>query len=110
MYNQVNKDIAELFQSFPIGTPVSIIHHPIKLGWYNKVLYLEVHPEVKMNLAMSKLNKPDIYGMITSQKIKFPITLNWNKINHLLSKENGLPTAISYIPTPLIQIRNATNR
>jgi L,D-transpeptidase ErfK/SrfK len=38
------EDIAELFASVPVGTPVTVVDQPVKLGWSEGRLYLEIHP------------------------------------------------------------------
>jgi len=37
-------DIEALFKVVPIGTPVTIVNQPYKLGWTPEGLYLEAHP------------------------------------------------------------------
>jgi L,D-transpeptidase ErfK/SrfK len=37
-------DIAALYKAVPIGTPVTIVNQPYKLGWTAAGLYLEAHP------------------------------------------------------------------
>ena len=41
-------DIEVLFNTVPIGTPVTVVDQPIKVGWIDNELYLEVHPTVAM--------------------------------------------------------------
>lgn len=36
-------DIAWLFQHVPLGTPVTVVDQPAKLGWKDGELYLEIH-------------------------------------------------------------------
>jgi L,D-transpeptidase ErfK/SrfK len=38
------EDIAWLFQAVAIGTPVTVVNQPAKVGWSGGELYLEVHP------------------------------------------------------------------
>ena len=38
------EDIALLFRLVSVGTPVAIVYQPVKLGWSDGELYLEVHP------------------------------------------------------------------
>jgi L,D-transpeptidase ErfK/SrfK len=37
-------DIEALYKVVPIGTPVTIVNQPYKLGWTDRGLYLEAHP------------------------------------------------------------------
>ncbi len=40
------KHIEELDRKVSIGTRVTIVYQPVKIGWDNKNLYLEAHPDV----------------------------------------------------------------
>ena len=60
------KDIEQLFPLLPVGTKVNIINQPIKVGWSNGKLYLEVHPllegeespfQQRLDSAMSLIEK-----------------------------------------------------
>ena len=42
-------DIAALYKAVPIGTPVTIVNQPYKLGWTAAGLYLEAHPPLAKN-------------------------------------------------------------
>ncbi len=37
------EDIENLFAQVSVGTPVRIIHEPIKAGWQGDILFLEIH-------------------------------------------------------------------
>ncbi|MCX8048177.1 MAG: L,D-transpeptidase family protein [Methylohalobius sp.] len=41
------EDIERLFPQIPVGTPVTFVNQPIKLGWLNDELYIEVHPPLE---------------------------------------------------------------
>jgi L,D-transpeptidase ErfK/SrfK len=38
------EDIDRLFAKLPVGTTVVVVRQPVKLGWIDGALYLEVHP------------------------------------------------------------------
>jgi L,D-transpeptidase ErfK/SrfK len=38
------EDIEQLFPAVPVGTPVTVVDQPVKLGWSGGELFLEVHP------------------------------------------------------------------
>ena len=38
------ENIEELFPNVPVQTMVQLVNQPVKLGWQNKTLFLEVHP------------------------------------------------------------------
>ncbi len=41
------KDVEELYDVVPLGTPVYIVKQPIKVGWLNNTLYVEAHPDLE---------------------------------------------------------------
>lgn len=38
------EDIERLYRELPVGTKVTVVNQPIKLGWWRDQLYIEVHP------------------------------------------------------------------
>lgn len=38
------EDIVTLFETVPVGTPVTVVDQPVKLGWVGGDLYIEAHP------------------------------------------------------------------
>jgi len=41
------EDIEKLFGWAKVGTPVNVVSQPVKLGWHNGALYLEISPSMK---------------------------------------------------------------
>ena len=41
------EDVAWLFERIPVGTPVRIVNQPVKVGWEEGRLFLEVHPPLE---------------------------------------------------------------
>ncbi|MBT9097574.1 L,D-transpeptidase family protein [Methylovulum psychrotolerans] len=41
------EDIAELYKTVEVGTPVYMVKQPIKVGWLDNVLYIEAHPDLE---------------------------------------------------------------
>ena len=41
------EDIERLFPEVKVGLPVYIVNQPIKVGWRNKQIYIEVHPQLE---------------------------------------------------------------
>ena len=56
-----NEDVAELFNLVGIGTPVTVIDEPIKLGWHRGELYLQVHPRGR------QVDELEVSGRFTPQ-------------------------------------------
>ena len=41
-----NEDIAQLFRGVSVGTPGEFIYQPVKLGMRDRLIYVEVHPDI----------------------------------------------------------------
>jgi len=42
------EDIAHLFETVPVGTPVTVVDQPIKFAWVDGELYMEAHPDAEV--------------------------------------------------------------
>ena len=60
------EDIEELFTIIPTQTPVRIVNEPIKVGWKDDILYIEVHPSIEESSEPQMNQKYLAYKMIFS--------------------------------------------
>ena len=96
------EDIERLFPEIPIGTPVHIVNQPIKVGWLNNTLYIEVHPELEGEGDAD-------YGLLLEQALNLIEQANGNKtpvldgaaLRRALEKLNGKPVAIFHRPVAI---------
>lgn len=52
------EDIATLYRLVPMGTPVTVVNQPAKVGWSGGELYLEIHPDQDDADALEATGKP----------------------------------------------------
>lgn len=84
------EDITKLFEVVPMGTPITIVDQPVKIGWKGGKVYIEVHRDSSMEAgafmtkALSLLAKKHILGKVSSVKLIKAI-----------SEKSGLPVEIS---------------
>lgn len=84
------EDIPELYNIVPIGTEVTIVRQPIKVGVDNKKVYIEVHrDELKgddwyLKEALRLLSKKKLLGLVNSEKLY-----------RALSEKKGIPIEIT---------------
>jgi L,D-transpeptidase ErfK/SrfK len=95
------EDIAWLFENVPVGTPVTVVNQPIKLGRKQGELYIEVHPSLTQvdELEETGVAKPDPLPdqtdrILTAAGDDIP-RLDWSAIDRALSERTGLPTRIT---------------
>jgi len=91
-----NDAIESLFSMVDIGTPVTIVHHENKVGWYNGALYLESHAPISLDEAYNRMNIQPfdvaIYEAIQGKHIE----INWNEAESVAKAQSGIPTMISF--------------
>jgi L,D-transpeptidase ErfK/SrfK len=93
------EDIEALFDGVALGTPVQIINQPIKVGWLDGTLYLEIHPP----LAEDRYKYADLTQMvldmisdaIAEENTKYRVMLRNSAIKRAIEEQNGIPVAIS---------------
>jgi L,D-transpeptidase ErfK/SrfK len=99
------EDIEKFFPEIPIGTPVHIVNQPIKVGWLNNMLYIEVHPELEgegdTNYADLLEKALNLIEQANGNKI--PV-LDGAALRRALEKQNGKPVAIFHRPEEVPEI------
>lgn len=93
------EDIERLFPRVTVGTPVHIVNQPIKAGWRNNTLYIEVHPDLE-EVGQPKL--PDLLDramdiIIRTNNNQLPV-IDGLALNRALQQRNGIPVPIFQRP------------
>lgn len=93
------EDIAQLYAMVPLGTPVTIVDQPYKLGWRDGVLFLEVTPNQEQSDAIANYDKapratyPEVYDAI--MKMVGDRMIDLEAIEDAIGKHDGIPVAIT---------------
>jgi L,D-transpeptidase ErfK/SrfK len=98
------RDIKEMYGLVQLGTPVNIIHQPVKVGWKQNVLYAEVHAlvhkknpgEIKDKMAYKKSMVPLLLNALTSVLYRESVEIDWNKVFSVAERQSGFPEAIGH--------------
>jgi len=93
------EDIERLFPEVNVGLPVYIVNQPVKLGWRDKKIYIEVHPQ----LEGEELPYNELYEqtMVLIKKTFYKynkqqeLVVDAQALRHALEQKNGLPVAIT---------------
>jgi len=70
------EDIVRLYPIVPIGTPVNIIYEPIKIGFNQGRIFIEVHEDIYhripdlLQFTLEKLDKMKIKNLVEVEKVK----------------------------------------
>lgn len=88
------EDIERLYPEIRVGTPVYIVNQPIKVGWSQDTLYIEVHPDledVQRDYQQRLDSALDLIEQVNGGKL--PV-INGAKLKEALEVSNGIPVAI----------------
>lgn len=96
------EDIERLFAEISVGTPVTVVDQPVKAGWSDGELYLEVHPTQRDSLELEEKGRlsardhlPDPIGTIVAAAGEAAARLDWEAIRRALFERTGLPVRIT---------------
>src|SRR5690606_38972972 len=91
-----NRDVTELFPQVPVGTSVTIVNQPYKLGVLDGKLYLEVHTPLDEHGFPSSLDKLAAIQELLQARSELisGYRLDWQKIRDMVFAEEGIPAVI----------------
>ena len=91
-----NQDVTELFPQVPVGTQVTIVNQPYKLGVQDNRLYLEVHTPLDEHGLPSTLDKQTAIQALLEEKrdLVAGFRLDWQTIRDAVFAEDGIARVI----------------
>jgi L,D-transpeptidase ErfK/SrfK len=94
------QDIDDLFNRVPVGTKVTVLDQPFKMGHHDSYWYVEAHAEVTENAFVPAV--PDVTPTLTKLKRKtHSSTLDWDLVAAALKRLDGLPTPAQPLPASI---------
>ena len=100
------EDIEQLFDRVKVGTPVQIVNQPVKTGWQDDVLYIEVHPPLDEDPTaqedMLRFTLERVYAALRQR----PAVLDGRALRRAVEEMHGVPVAVS---RPGVQGRAISN-
>jgi len=98
------EDIEQLFNYVSEGVKVNIVDQPIKAGWRNNKLYIEVHSLPEYVLEKNNkdiIKKSELYPLayeIVQKAAGVNITVvDWNKVKEAVALSKGIPIEIMLV-------------
>ncbi len=88
------EDIEQLFPQIKIGTPVYIVNQPIKVGWSENQLYIEVHPELEGNEIDYEEQLSHILDLIEKENNQQLPVIDGKALRIALQEKKGIPIVI----------------
>lgn len=96
-----NEDITTLFAQVPTGTPVEVVDQPVKLGWHQGGLYLEIHPTIAQAEEMEEHGRftptddaAEIKATVARTAAERVDWVDWDAVDKAVQSRNGLPVRI----------------
>lgn len=100
------RNIIALYDYIPVGTPVTVVDQPVKVGWIGDELFLEATVPVDLAIEMEETGRvkapqltEDELAMITKAAGEHKDRLNWPLIRKAVSERAGYPVAIARRPS-----------
>ena len=88
------EDIESLFNQVTVGTPVRIVHQPYLAAWDGDMLYLEAHPPLEKWANQEKQLRNELLKKLGKIAAEKHAALDWNKIERILHRADGVPAPI----------------
>jgi len=98
--------IEEVFARVPVGTKVRVVHEPVKTGWIEGELYLEVHPDKERALALDETGKyardpvRDLKELVTRAAGDQVARVDWTRVERISSISAGIPVRVTVPAAP----------
>lgn len=89
------EDIEQLFDRVKVGTPVQIVNQPVKTGWQDGVLYVEVHPPLDEDAAAREDQLRFALERVYEELQKRPAVLDGRALRQAVEEMHGVPVAVS---------------
>jgi len=90
--------IEHMFNVVPVGTPVRIVYEPVKAGWQQGQLFVEVHPPLD-GVSEAEANNPTVLAEAINAALKTHPTyaVDWQQAQVVKLESSGTPTAVGTV-------------
>lgn len=94
------ENIEYLYGLVHVGTRVTVVDQPVKAGWAEGVLYLEVHPSgevadrIEQTGEVGDAPPADVVAVVLAAANSHDILLNWRAIRRAAQERRGVPVPI----------------
>ena len=100
------EDIAQLFNTVPIGTQVRVVNQPFEFGWHQGQLYMQPYDVLEDDTrdwkkASRKLISKTLSASVQKQLKSNNEQVNWDLVTSLSHDPHGIPVPISLADSSL---------
>lgn len=93
--------IVDLFPRVPVGTKVTVIDQPVKVGWIDDKMYVEVSPTQDQSLAIEEDGELKSYEItkndmkrIAAKAGEYADLIDWQNVREAVRDHAGYPVAV----------------
>lgn len=94
------EDSETIFHEVAVGTQVQLVNQPVKVGWADGTLYMEVHPPLEEDIARKNSLMNIALDVLERALEKHRVPVSGQAIREAVERQAGIPVPIS---------RNAVN-
>jgi L,D-transpeptidase ErfK/SrfK len=88
------EDIETLYSSVKLGTKVTVLNDPIKMGWRGNKFYLETHKPYEENGNFVAYDTIHLVDRIHDATKDRPVVIKWQQAQEVVKQQSGIPTVI----------------
>jgi len=95
------EDVEELFEKVAVGTKVTVVDQPVKLGWIDGQLFMEAHPSQAQSDQLEALGHfdPSLPSSVVDQVLAVAgeeaHRLDWSRIRQVAVERRGYPIRVT---------------
>ena len=82
-----------MYKIVPVGTPVTIVDQPFKMGWDPGELYLEVHPPVDEDTHRISKGMTAITELLVNSTSESQPNVDWDAVEDIFDRADRHPAA-----------------
>jgi L,D-transpeptidase ErfK/SrfK len=91
-----NRDVEELFDLVSVGTKVTIINQPYKVGWQGRKLFIESHRPLSDDSRYAQQDNSAALEAITQVLQQQSASVNWRKVKTVSRQQSGIPQEVGF--------------
>ena len=93
--------IVDLYPRVPVGTKVTVVDQPVKVGWIDDKMFIEVSPTQDQSLAIEEDGELKAYEItkedmkrITAKAGEYADRIDWQNVREAVRDHAGYPVAV----------------
>lgn len=89
------EDSETIYNEVAVGTPVQLVNQPVKVGWVEGTLYMEVHPPLEEDIARRNSLMNIALDVLDRALQKHHVAVSGQAIREAVEQQSGMPVPIS---------------